>query len=81
MGKLSFAHIEDMSGKVQLLFRVNELGEEKLDEFVRFYDLGDFIEATGTMFRTRRGEVTCRWLIFACWQKRSCSYRRTKMRC
>ncbi|NLG41234.1 MAG: lysine--tRNA ligase, partial [Chloroflexi bacterium] len=58
MGKLSFAHIEDMSGKVQLLFRVNELGEEKLDEFVRFYDLGDFIEATGTMFRTRRGEVT-----------------------
>lgn len=58
MGKLSFAHIEDMSGKVQLLLRVNELGEEKLDEFVRFYDLGDFIEASGTMFRTRRGEVT-----------------------
>ena len=58
MGKLSFAHIEDRSGKVQLLFRVNELGEEKLDEFVRFYDLGDFIEASGTMFRTRRGEVT-----------------------
>jgi lysyl-tRNA synthetase class 2 len=58
MGKLSFAHIEDRSGKVQLLLRVNELGEEKLDEFVRFYDLGDFIEASGTMFRTRRGEVT-----------------------
>jgi len=58
MGKLSFAHIEDVSGKVQLLLRVNELGEEKLDEFVRFYDLGDFIEASGTMFRTRRGEVT-----------------------
>ncbi|MDY0125419.1 MAG: lysine--tRNA ligase [Anaerolineaceae bacterium] len=58
MGKLSFAHIEDKSGKVQLLLRVNELGEEKLDEFVRFYDLGDFIEASGTMFRTRRGEVT-----------------------
>lgn len=58
MGKLSFAHIEDKSGKVQLLLRVNELGEEKLDEFVRFYDLGDYIEAIGTMFRTRRGEVT-----------------------
>ena len=58
VGKLRFARIEGMSGKVRRLFRGNELGEEKLDEFVRFYDLGDFIEATGTMFRTRRGEVT-----------------------
>src|SRR5690606_34089309 len=38
--------------------RINELGQEKLDEFVRFYDLSDFIEATGTMVRTKRGEVT-----------------------
>lgn len=58
MGKLSFAHIEDRTGKVQLLLRVNEIGEEKLEEFVRFYDLGDFFEARGEMFRTRRGEVT-----------------------
>ncbi len=58
MGKLSFAHIEDKSGKVQFLLRVDELGEEKMEEFVRFYDLGDFMEASGKMFRTRRGEVT-----------------------
>ncbi len=58
MGKLSFAHIEDRTGKIQLMMRVNEIGEEKLDEFVRFYDLGDFIEASGQMMRTRRGEVT-----------------------
>ncbi len=58
MGKLSFAHIEDRTGKIQLLMRVNEIGAEKLDEFVRFYDLGDFIEASGQMMRTRRGEVT-----------------------
>ena len=58
MGKLIFAHIEDRTGKVQLLLRVNELTKEKMAEFVRFYDLGDFIEADGTMFRTRRGEVT-----------------------
>ena len=44
--------------KIQLLMRVNEIGAEKLDEFVRFYDLGDFIEASGQMMRTRRGEVT-----------------------
>ncbi len=58
MGKLSFAHIEDRDGKVQLLFRVDEIGEELLQGFARDFDLGDFIEAEGTMFRTRRGEVT-----------------------
>lgn len=58
MGKLSFAHIEDRSGKLQLLLRVNELGQEKLDAFVSDFDLGDFIEASGTMMRTKRGEVT-----------------------
>lgn len=58
MGKLSFAHIEDRGGKVQLLFRIDELGEGTLQAFVRDFDLGDFIEASGTMFRTRRGEVT-----------------------
>ena len=58
MGKLSFAHIEDRSGRIQLFMRINELGQEILDQFVRFFDLGDFIEATGTMVRTKRGEVT-----------------------
>ena len=55
MGKLSFAHIEDRTGKMQLFLRVNELGQEKLDQFVRYFDLGDFIEATGVMVRTKRG--------------------------
>ena len=58
MGKLSFAHIEDRTGKMQLFLRINELGQEKLDQFVRYFDLGDFIEATGVMVRTKRGEVT-----------------------
>ena len=58
MGKLSFAHIEDRTGKMQLFLRVNELRQEKLDPFVHYFDLGDFIEATGVMVRTKRGEVT-----------------------
>jgi len=58
MGKLSFAHIEDRHGRCQLFMRVNDLGEEQLESFSRDFDLGDFIEATGTMFRTRRGEIT-----------------------
>jgi lysyl-tRNA synthetase class 2 len=58
MGKVVFAHIEDGAGRIQLFFRVNELGEEKIRHFTDYYDLGDFIEASGVMFRTRTGEIT-----------------------
>lgn len=58
MGKIAFAHIDDRDGRVQLFFRVNDLGEEKMVELDQYYDLGDFIQANGVMFRTRRGEVT-----------------------
>ena len=58
MGKLSFAHIEDGSGRVQLLLRANELGRERLDFFNKMFDLGDFIQASGVMVRTKTGEIT-----------------------
>ena len=58
MGKIAFAHIDDRDGRVQFFFRVNDLGEEKMAELDQYFDLGDFIQASGTMFRTRRGEVT-----------------------
>jgi len=58
MGKIAFAHIDDRDGRVQLFFRINDLGEEKMTELEEYYDLGDFIQAKGYMFRTRRGEVT-----------------------
>jgi len=58
MGKVSFAHIEDGDGKIQLFFRVNELGEERLELFNKLFDLGDFIQASGVMFRTKSGEIT-----------------------
>ncbi|HIE24947.1 MAG TPA: lysine--tRNA ligase, partial [Anaerolineales bacterium] len=60
LGKISFAHIEDGAGKIQLFFRVDDIGKEKLDFFAKMFDLGDFIQAEGTMFRTRTGEVTLR---------------------
>ena len=58
MGKISFAHIEDGDGKIQLFFRTNEIGKERLDFFNKMFDLGDFIQAEGVMFRTKTGEVT-----------------------
>ena len=58
MGKISFAHIEDGDGKIQLFFRANEIGKERLDFFNKMFDLGDFIQAEGDMFRTKTGEIT-----------------------
>ena len=60
MGKIIFTHIEDGYGRIQLFFRLNDLGEEQLDFFNREFDLGDFIQAQGVLFRTRTGEVTLR---------------------
>ena len=60
MGKITFAHIEDGDGRVQLFLRANDVGEDQLDLFNREFDLGDFVQAGGEMFRTRTGEVTLR---------------------
>ncbi len=58
MGKLTFAHIEDGIGRIQIFLRINELGQDKVDFFNDKLDLGDFVQASGTMMRTRSGEPT-----------------------
>lgn len=57
MGKSSFAHIEDGSGRLQLYFRKNDLGEA-YNRFKKDFDLGDFVAAQGYLFRTRTGEIS-----------------------
>ena len=58
-GKVSFAHIEDESGRVQLFLRVNTLGEDSYELIRRkLIDVDDFVQASGTMRRTRTGEVS-----------------------
>jgi lysyl-tRNA synthetase class 2 len=60
MGKATFAHIEDGSGRVQIYLKRDTLGEDTYDAlFRRLVDLGDFLCVTGPMFATRTGEVTC----------------------
>jgi lysyl-tRNA synthetase class 2 len=60
MGKASFAHIEDGSGRVQIYLKRDRIGEEAYDVlWKRLIDLGDFVGVTGTMFATRTGEITC----------------------
>ncbi|NJD60342.1 MAG: lysine--tRNA ligase [Anaerolineales bacterium] len=60
MGKITFAHIEDGEGRLQLFLRANDIGQEQLDLFNHQFDLGDFVQATGEVFRTRAGEVSVR---------------------
>ena len=60
MGKIVFAHIEDERGKLQLFLRRDELGDEVFGLFINGFDLGDFIQASGVMFRTRAGEISLR---------------------
>ena len=64
MGKLTFAQVEDGTGRLQFFFRINEVGEENLALLSSEYDLGDFIEGTGSLMRTRTGEPTLQVLSF-----------------
>ena len=56
MGKVAFAHIEDGSGRIQLFFRADQVGKPALKSLERDFDLGDFVQASGTMMHTRSGE-------------------------
>ncbi len=60
MGKSSFAHIEDETGRIQIYLQRDLLGDETYTMFKRDLDLGDFVEAKGAMFSTRTGEATVR---------------------
>lgn len=57
-GKILFADLHDRSGKIQLFFEQNTLGD--LMAHTKLFDLGDIISATGTVFTTASGEITIR---------------------
>ena len=57
MGKANFIDIMDASGKIQCYVRINDIGEETFDEY-RKWDIGDIVGISGTVFRTRRGEIS-----------------------
>jgi lysyl-tRNA synthetase class 2 len=56
MGRAAFLDLTDGTGRIQLHFRRDALGEAF--ERLALVDLGDFLEASGTLFRTRTGELT-----------------------
>jgi lysyl-tRNA synthetase class 2 len=58
-GKTAFAHLGDGSGRIQLYFRRDELGEATWSQ-LELYDIGDVVGVEGPLMRTRTGEVTVR---------------------
>jgi lysyl-tRNA synthetase class 2 len=57
MGKACFATLQDMSGRIQLYVTLDALGANALDAF-KHWDLGDLVGATGTLFKTKTGELS-----------------------
>jgi lysyl-tRNA synthetase class 2 len=60
MGKSSFTHIEDGAGRIQLYLRRDLVSDPVYTMFKQDLDLGDFVEATGSVFYTRTREPSVR---------------------
>ena len=59
-GKASFSTLNDRTGNIQIYFKLDILGERKYKEEFKRLDIGDIVGISGTVFKTRRGEVTVR---------------------
>ncbi len=59
MGKVGFAHIQDIHGRVQLFVKKDILGEDNYNTFKK-YDIGDIVGAEGEVFTTQTGEISVR---------------------
>lgn len=59
MGKASFAHIQDMTGRIQLFLRRDDLPPECYQQF-KSWDVGDIIGAEGHVYKTQTGELSVR---------------------
>ena len=58
-GKTTFAHLADPTGRIQLYFKKDQIGDAQY-ALLDLFDLGDVIGVSGPLFRTRTGEVTVR---------------------
>ncbi len=56
MGKIAFAHIQDETGKIQILFKKEK--NTGAYDLMKLFDIGDMIGVEGTVFKTKTGETT-----------------------
>ena len=57
-GGSTFLHIEDGTDRIQAYFRKDRIGERRYKFFLDNFDIGDFIEIRGVLFKTKKGEKT-----------------------
>ena len=57
MGKAAFLHLQDETGRLQVYFRKDSIGDEKFS-LLKLVDIGDFLGIEGKVFKTKKGEVT-----------------------
>jgi len=57
MGKASFGHMMDATGRIQIYAATDQIGEDAYQVF-KLLDIGDFIGVRGEVFVTRTGEIT-----------------------
>ena len=57
MGKASFAHVADSTGKIQVYVKRDDVGTDEYAEFKK-WDIGDIIGITGVVFKTQTGETS-----------------------
>ncbi len=58
MGKATFMDILDGSGRIQLYVKTNDIGEDKYNDLISLWDIGDIVGIEGFVFKTRRGEIS-----------------------
>lgn len=58
MGKIAFGHIQDSTGKIQIVLKQDELGKDKMKWFIKSFDSGDFVGVEGEVFKTQKGEIS-----------------------
>lgn len=58
MGKASFAHIQDRTGRIQIYVQRDSLPEGFYNDEFKKWDIGDFVGVTGVLFKTNKGELS-----------------------
>jgi lysyl-tRNA synthetase class 2 len=59
MGKISFATLQDSSGRIQIFVSAGDTGKDELEAF-KHYDIGDIVGVSGALFKTKTDELTIR---------------------
>jgi lysyl-tRNA synthetase, class II len=59
MGKASFGHVQDLSGRIQIFVQQEAVGPEAYADF-KTWDIGDIVGVEGRVFKTRTGELSLR---------------------